>query len=211
MNIVICLLNHNYELNETILIPFKIKNTLDISTKYEANSMMPLMPKSTAVWLIDNTTLTFEQIAEFCGLHMLEIQAIADASVGKLAPFDPITHGQLTKEEIKRCEQDSSAQLKIAISNVEQIRQKGTKYLPLVKRQDRPNGILWLVKEYPKIPDVQICKLLGSTKNTVEAIRKKSYKNYASLKAENPVKLGLCSQVEFEMLLSSLAPSTDRE
>lgn len=164
---------------------------------------MPLMPKSTAVWLIDNTALTFEQIADFCNLHILEVQALADGSVGKIAPFDPTTHSQLTKEEIIRCEQDASARLRLTTSTVEQIRQKGPKYIARIKRQDRPNGILWLVKEHPTINDKQICKLLGSTKSTVESIRNKSYKNYKALKAQNPIKLGLCTQIEFDVVLLS--------
>ncbi|MCP5322634.1 MAG: DUF1013 domain-containing protein [Candidatus Paracaedibacteraceae bacterium] len=172
--------------------------------------MMPLMPKSTAVWLIDNTALTFEQIAEFCGLHILEIQAIADDSVGKIAPFDPTSHSQLTKEEIERCEKNPSAKLMLTVSTVEQFRQKGPKYLSRAKRQDRPNGILWLVKEFPNISDIQVCKLLGTTKSTVESIRNKTYKSYSALKAQSPVKLGLCNQVELDAALSSVSQSDDK-
>lgn len=166
--------------------------------------MMPLMPKSTAVWLIDNTALTFEQISTFCGLHILEIQAIADDSIGKVAPFDPTKHGQLTLEEISRCEQDPNAQLQTAQSMVERLR-TGPKYMPRSKRQERPNGILWLLKEHPEIETSKICKLLGTTKSTVESIRNKSYKSYSTLKPQNPVKLGLCSQVEFDALLKTNA------
>jgi hypothetical protein len=164
--------------------------------------MVPLMPKSTAVWLIDNTSLTFEQIADFCGLHILEVQAIADDSVGKIAPFDPTAHGQLTKSEIERCERDPAARLVIMVSTVEHIRTGGAKYIPRARRQDRPNGILWLIKEYPNISDSKICQLLGTTKSTVESIRNKSYKEYSNLKAQNPVKLGLCSQIEFDAVVS---------
>jgi hypothetical protein len=167
------------------------------------------MPKSTAVWLIDNTGLTFEQIANFCGLHLLEVQAIADEAIGKIAPFDPTTHGQLTKEEIARCEQDPSAQLHMIESTVEQFRQRGQKYLSRVKRQSRPNAILWLLKEYPIITDKKICDLLGTTKNTVEAIRNKSYKLYGNLKAQHPVTLGLCSQIELDALVSSIQSKGD--
>lgn len=166
--------------------------------------MIPLMPKSTAVWLIDNTALTFEQIATFCGLHILEIQALADDSIGKVAPFDPTKHGQLTPEEINRCEKDSTAQLQTAQSMVERLR-TGPKYMPRSKRQERPNGILWLLKEHPEIATAKICKLLGTTKSTVESIRNKSYKSYNSLKAQNPIKLGLCSQIEFDAILKTEA------
>lgn len=171
---------------------------------------MPLMPKSTAVWLIDNTTLTFEQIADFCGLHLLEIQAIADDAIGRIASFDPTIHGQLTREEIARCEQDPSASLQRIVSTVEQFRHKVTKYMPKAKRQIRPNGILWLLKEYPIIADTKICNLLGTTKNTVAAIRNKSYKNYGELKAQHPVKLGLCSQIEFDTVVASIQPLEER-
>jgi uncharacterized protein len=165
--------------------------------------MMPLMPKSTAVWLIDNTTLTFKQIADFCDLHLLEIQAIADDSIGRVAPFDPTIHGQLTREEIARCEQNPSASLERIAGVVEHFRHKVAKYMPKAKRQIRPNGILWLLKEYPIIADAKICNLLGTTKSTVTAIRNKSYKNYGELKAQHPVKLGLCSQIEFDAVVAS--------
>lgn len=172
--------------------------------------MMPLMPKSTAVWLIDNTTLTFQQIADFCGLHLLEIQAIADDAVGKIAPFDPTAHGQLTREEIQRCEQNPEMKLRMVPSAVEQLRNTGTKYMPRAKRQNRPNGILWLIKEHPIITDTKICNLVGTTKSTVEAIRNKSYKNYGELKAQHPVKLGLCSQIEFDAVVASAEQSEKR-
>jgi uncharacterized protein len=172
--------------------------------------MMPLMPKSTAVWLIDNTSLTFQQIANFCGLHILEIQALADDSISKVAPFDPTKHGQLTKEEITRCEADPLAQLQTAQSMVERLR-TGPKYMPRSKRQERPNGILWILKEYPDIQTSKICKLLGTTKSTVESIRNKSYKSYSTLKPQDPIKLGLCSQVEFETLLGTTITHKDSQ
>lgn len=161
--------------------------------------MTPLMPRSTAVWLIDHTMLTFEQIAEFCGMHMLEIQAIADDAVGKIAPFDPIAHGQLAKDEIQRCEQDAGAKLTMRISDVELLRQQHPAS-PKLKRLDRPNSILWVLKQHPGLSDKQISDLLHTTKSTVEAIRKKTYKNYNALKPDSPVKIGICSQIDLDNL-----------
>jgi hypothetical protein len=164
--------------------------------------MMPLMPKSTTAWLIDNSTLTFEQIANFCGLHILEVKAIADDALGKITPFDPIAHTQLTKEEIIRCEKDSTAKLNICASAAEQFKLKETKKGSRTKRQDRPNGILWLVNQHPEVTDIFVSKLLHSTKSTVEAIRNKSYKNYGTLTPQNPVSLGLCNQIDLEAVLT---------
>lgn len=166
--------------------------------------MMPLMPKSTTAWLVDNTTLTFEQIAEFCGLHILEVQSIADDSTGKVTPFDPIAHTQLTREEIIRCEQDPTARLQITEAAAEQLKQKGAKQASRVKQQDRPNGILWVIKNHPELADSVISKLLRSTKSTVESIRNKSYKNYSTLRPQNPVTLGLCEQVDLDSVLMPL-------
>ncbi len=166
--------------------------------------MMPLMPKSTTAWLVDNTTLTFEQIAEFCGLHILEVQSIADDSTGKVTPFDPIAHSQLTRQEIVRCEQDPTARLQITEVAAEQLKQKGAKQVSRVKRQDRPNGILWVIKQHPELTDSVVSKLLHTTKSTVESIRSKSYKNYNTLKPQNPVTLGLCEQVDLDSVLMPL-------
>lgn len=163
--------------------------------------MMPLMPKSTTAWLVDNTTLTFEQIAEFCGLHILEVQAIADDATGKITPFDPIEHSQLTRQEIARCEQGPTARLQITDVAAEQIKQKESQHISRVKRQDRPNGILWLIKQHPEVTDIVVSKLLHTTKSTVESIRNKSYKNYSALRPQNPVTLGLCEQVDLDSVL----------
>lgn len=163
--------------------------------------MRPLMPKSTAVWLIDNTALTFEQISEFCGLHMLEVQAIADDSVGSISPFDPVANNQLSKEEISRCENDSTARLRILQSTADQLQEQHDKAMAKTIRQERPNGVLWLVKQHPQVTDIVISKLLHTTKSTVEAIRNKSYKNYNALKPQNPVVLGLCEQADLDAIL----------
>lgn len=175
--------------------------TVTEATKREPNIMMPLMPKSTADWLINNTTLTFEQISSFCGLHMLEVQAIADDTASKITPFDPIAHMQLTKAEIIRCEKDPEARLIISAGAAEQFKQKEAKHASKVKRQDRPNGILWIVRQHPEVTDIVVSKLLHTTKSTVEAIRNKSYKNYSALHPQNPVSLGLCNQVELDAVL----------
>ncbi len=164
----------------------------------------PLMPKATAVWLIENTTLTFEQIANFCGLHHLEIQGIADGEVAKgIIGLDPTTNGQLSHEEIKRCEQDSSQSLRLsedAVKHmiVEQKSHKGGKYTPVARRQDKPEAVAWLLKNCPEMADSQITKLIGTTKNTIDSIRNKTHWNSQNIKPKDPVLLGLCSQTELD-------------
>ncbi len=160
----------------------------------------PLMPKATAVWLIDNTALTFEQIADFTGIHMLEIQAMADGDVsGSIVGFDPILNGQLTKEEIERCEKDEKASLTLIESDAAKImRTAGAKYTPMSRRGDKPDAIMWLVKNHPELSDAQICKLIGTTKPSVVAIREKTHKNIAAIRPRNPVTLGLCTEANLE-------------
>ena len=167
---------------------------------------LPLMPKATAVWLIENTTLSFNQISEFCGLHELEVQGIADGDVALgMQGYDPIDNNQLTKEEIKRCESDSSAKLKLISSKVIDNlppRKKDTKYTPISLRQEKPYAILWLIKRYPvELSDSQIAKLTGSTKNTVVAIRNGTYRE-AVLESKSPMDVGLCSYQELEKSLN---------
>ena len=162
---------------------------------------LPLMPKATAVWLVENTALSFEQIADFCGMHALEIQAIADGEVATgIVGFDPIVSGQLTRAEIERCEADPDAHLTITRSDVPQPRakQKGARYTPVSKRQDRPDAIAWLIKHHTELSDAQIGKLLGTTKATIQAIRDKTHWNAPNIKARNPVTLGLCSEADLE-------------
>ena len=161
----------------------------------------PLMPKATAVWLVDNTALSFEQIAAFCGMHELEIQAIADNEVAiGMNGMDPVTNGQLTAEEIKRCEGDENAFLKMARSENPRPRSrpKGARYTPVSKRQDRPDAILWLLKYHPELTDAQISRLIGTTKNTINAIREKSHWNSQQLTPRDPVGLGLCMSADLE-------------
>jgi hypothetical protein len=165
---------------------------------------MPLMPKATAVWLVENSSLTFDQIADFCGLHSLEIQAIADDEVAiGMQGMDPIASGELTQEELYRCAANSRAKLKLAkpTNPVSKARSKGARYTPVSKRQDRPDAIAWLLKNYTELSDGQISKLLGTTKNTINAIRDRSHWNMPNIKPQNPVSMGLCTNGEFERVI----------
>ena len=163
--------------------------------------MSLLMPKATAVWLIDNTTLTFEQISEFCDLHVLEVQAIADGDVGQgIIGFDPIQNGQLSKEEIERCSSDSNLKLIQLDSNnsFASDKTKGPKYIPLSRRGDKPNAVAWLVKNHPELKDSQIIRLVGTTKSTIEKIRNRSHWNISNISGKHPILLKLCSQEDLE-------------
>ena len=167
---------------------------------------LPLMPKATAVWLIENTALTFTQIAEFCGLHELEIQGIADGDVATgMQGYDPIDNNQLTKKEILRCEKDSSSSLELISSKtIENLppRKKDTKYTPISLRQEKPYAILWLIKRYPtELSSSQIAKLTGSTKNTIEAIKTGTYRE-AILESKSPMDIGLCTYEQLEKSLN---------
>ncbi len=160
-------------------------------------SNAPLMPMATAVWLVENTTLTFKQIAEFCKLHEVEIQGIADGEVAKgIVGYNPIISGQLTREEINLSSDDKSRPLNISSYeiNIDSVDKKIKKYIPLSKRQDKPDSALWLIKQHPILKDSQIAKLVGITKNSVTLIRKKSYWNYNNLNAKDPVAMGLFNQ-----------------
>ncbi len=162
---------------------------------------LPLMPKATAVWLVENTGLTFEQIAEFCGLHALEVQAIADGEVAQgIQGLDPVASGQLSHEEIERCQADPSTRLQIQLSDVPLpvAKPRGTRYTPIAKRQDKPDGIAWLVRNHPELSDAQISKLLGTTKPTIAAVRDRSHWNTTNIRARHPVALGLCSQTDLD-------------
>ncbi len=157
----------------------------------------PLMPKATAVWLIEKTSLTFEQVADFVGMHPLEVQAIADGEVAQgIIGYDPVLNGQLTREEIARCEADSSARLQISANSlpIPKSRGKGAKYTPVSKRNDRPDAIAWVLRHYPHLTDVAVGKLLGTTKETIAKVRDRTHWNSANIKPRDPVILGLCSQ-----------------
>jgi len=180
-------------------------------------SNAPLMPKATAVWLVENTALTFEQIADFCKLHPLEVKGIADGEVAAgIKGQDPMTANQLTREEIARAERDpnhrlrlAEAKVKIAVAKVK----KGPRYTPVSRRQDRPNAILWLVKNHPELKDAQIMRLVGTTKTTIAAIRERTHWNAQQLSPMDPVMLGLCSQIDldFEVARASKEKPGDQE
>lgn len=165
----------------------------------------PLMPKATAVWLVENTTLTFRQISEFCEIHELEIQAIADGDVaGNIMGLSPIDNGQLSWDEIKRCEADVDANLKAneMERNVKARNAKAKKVLSPSQRSDKPCAILWVVKNYPELADSQICKLIGTTKPTIEAIRSGTHRDIANIRPKNPVTIGLCTEKDLDKALA---------
>ena len=162
---------------------------------------LPLMPKATAVWLVDNTTLTFDQIAAFCGLHPLEVQGVADGEVAiGIVGLDPIATGQLTAEAIKEAEADPGRELEMAQTTVPKpaARAKGPRYTPVAKRQDRPNAISWLLRYHSELTDGQIAKLVGTTKPTINSIRERTHWNINNIKLEDPVSLGMCTQLELD-------------
>ncbi|MCX8567590.1 DUF1013 domain-containing protein [Aminobacter sp. MET-1] len=161
-----------------------------------------LMPKATAVWLVDNTALSFDQIAQFCSLHPLEVKAIADGeSAQGIKGMDPVMTGQLTRAEIAKGEGDINHRLKLSDPKVRvpETKRKGPRYTPLSKRQDRPNAIYWLVKNHPELKDAQISRLVGTTKATIEQIRERKHWNIAQLTPMDPVALGLCSQIDLDI------------
>ena len=165
----------------------------------------PLMPKATAVWLVENTALTFDQIADFCGLHPLEVQAIADGEVAiQMQGLDPVANGQTTAEEIARCQADPNARLKLSEQAVPQqfVRHKGPRYTPIAKRQDKPDAIMYLLRNHPELSDTQISKLIGTTKPTIAAVRDRTHWNNTNIRARNPVLLGLCSQADLDAALT---------
>lgn len=171
-----------------------------------------LMPKATAVWLIENTALTFEQIAKFCSLHLLEVQNLADSETNHgMVGFDPIASGQLTLDEIHRCEQDlrASLQISVAVSADSVLGKKRSRYTPLAKRQERPDAIAWLLKYYPDLTDSQISSLVGTTKLTIDAVRNKSHWNAQNIKPRSPAQLGFCTQSELDTLVGLLKKSQE--
>lgn len=164
----------------------------------------PLMPKATAVWLVENTALSFDQIAEFCKLHPLEVKAIADGDAAQgIKGLDPIQTGQLTRDEIETGEADTNHKLRLADRKVRvpepQKSKRGPRYTPVSRRQDRPNAILWLIRNHPELKDAQIMRLVGTTKSTIQGIRDRTHWNAANLSPLDPVTLGLCSQIDLDM------------
>jgi hypothetical protein len=174
----------------------------------------PLMPKATAVWLVDNTSLTFEQIADFCGLHPLEVKGIADEDVAKgIKGQDPVTSGQLTREQIEEAEKNPKARLKMAppkhkMPSVKQ--KKAPRYTPVSKRQDKPDAVYWILRNHPEFADADIIKLIGTTKATIQKIRERSHWNATNIKAVDPVTLGLCSQLELDLAVTRAAQKRER-
>ena len=169
---------------------------------------LPLMQKATAVWLVENTSLTFRQIATFCGLHELEISGIADGEVAQgIRGMDPISTNQLTREEIENCEKNADRNLELMINPAAkgEKKRRGPKYTPLSKRQDKPSAILWLVKFHPELTDGQISKLVGTTKNTIQSIRQRSHWNINNIQPIDPVALGLCKQVELDVQVKRIS------
>ncbi|MCU0832385.1 MAG: DUF1013 domain-containing protein [Rhizobiaceae bacterium] len=175
---------------------------------------LPLMPKATAVWLVDNTALSFEQIAEFCGMHVLEIAAIADGEFAQgIRGMDPTGNGQLTRDEIRRCENDPNAKLRLADPKVripQGSKRKGPRYTPVTKRHDRPNAILWMVRNHPELKDSQIGKLLGTTKSTIQQVRERTHWNSSNLTPMDPVALGLCTQIELDAAVRKASKDAPR-
>ena len=167
------------------------------------------MPKATAVWLIDKTALTFDQIAEFCGMHPLEVQAIADGEVAQgIMGYDPVANSQVTAQDIERCEADPAARLRIlASSNPTPKKARGGRYTPVAKRNDRPDAIAFLLRNYPQLSELQLSKLLGTTKETIQKIRDRSHWNASNIKPRDPVILGLCKQSD---LNDAIAAANDR-
>ena len=172
---------------------------------------VPILPKATAIWLVENTSLTFKQIADFCAIHELEVKGIADGDVGQgIQGLDPIYGGQLTSEEIERCSLDPNAKLKLSHSVVYNLTKKKTqvKYTPIARRQDKPDAIYWVVKNCPEMSDSQIVKIIGTTKSTIEAIRERSHWNMKNIRPRDPVLLGICTQIELDNLIEKVKLSS---
>src|ERR1700734_2452274 len=174
----------------------------------------PLMPKATAVWLVDNTALSFEQIADFCGLHPLEGKGIADEDVAKgIKGQDPVSSGQLTREQIEQAEKDPQGRLKLAVSKHKMPAVKAKKiprYTPVSKRQDKPDAVYWILRNHPEFTDADIVKLIGTTKSTIQKIRERSHWNATNIKAVDPVTLGLCSQIELDLAVERASHRRER-
>jgi hypothetical protein len=165
----------------------------------------PLMPKATAVWLVENTSLSFEQIADFCGLHALEVQAIADGEVAiQMQGLDPVANGQTTTEEIERCQKDPEARLKLSAQAIPEalVKHRGPLYTPIAKRQDKPDAIAWLIKNHPELTDAQLTKLIGTTKPTIAAVRERTHWNSQNIKPRHPITLGLCTLADLDKAIA---------
>ena len=172
----------------------------------------PLMPHATASWLVDNTALTFQQIAEFCGLHILEVQAIADdLAATKLTGRDPLRSGELTLDEIDRGQSDPNYKLRMHREPDQAVRTKGPRYTPVSKRQDKPDGVAWLIRNHPELSDGQIGRLIGTTRSTIQALRERTHWNIANIQPKDPVTLGLTSQRELDAAVAKAAKARGAE
>ena len=172
----------------------------------------PLMPHATASWLVDNTSLTFQQIAEFCGLHILEVQAIADDTAAtKLTGRDPLRSGELNLDEIERGQADPDYRLQMQKEPDQAVRTKGPRYTPVSKRQDKPDGVAWLLRNHPELSDGQIGKLIGTTRSTIQALRERTHWNIANIQPKDPVTLGLTSQRELDAAVAKAAKARGAE
>ena len=171
-----------------------------------------LMPKATAVWLVDNTSLSFEQIAAFCGLHPLEVQGVADGDVaGGIMGVNPIQNGQLTREEIEKAEADPEYRMKVSDPKVRvptATKRKGPRYTPISRRNERPNAIRWLLRNHPELKDAQIMRLVGTTKSTIDSVRENTHWNSANIQPMDPVTLGLCSQIDLDLEVKRASKGT---
>jgi uncharacterized protein len=179
-----------------------------------ADLSKPLMPKATAMWLIDNTILTFDQIGDFCGLHEIEVQALADADVGRgMTARNPIDFHELSADDIKRCEADATARLHMIRPDIPlpKIRAKGPRYTPVVKRSDKPDALAWLIKHHPELSDAAMCKLVGSTKTTLQSVRDRSHPNSANLKPRSPAEIGLCTYGELDRVVHKALRALGRD
>jgi hypothetical protein len=174
---------------------------------------LPLMPKATAVWLIEKTALTFTQIADFCGMHPLEVQAIADGEVAQgIVGYDPVANSQVTLEDIRRCEADPNGRLKLLVTTMPAPkRHRGARYTPVAKRNDRPDAIAFLLRNYPQLSEATVGKLLGTTKDTIQKVRDRSHWNSANIKPRDPVILGLCSQTDLNQAVAQANERLERE
>ena len=177
------------------------------------NTNAPLMPKQAAVWLIENTALTFQQIADFCHLHVFEIETLANEEGIRIVGQSPINTGELTREEIIRCEADANASLKIQKNDLPQplARSKGPRYTPISKRGDKPNAIAWLLKHHPELSDAQIVKLIGTTKLTIEKIRTRTHADMVNIRAASPIELGLCKYDELDAAVQKARKKLEKE
>jgi uncharacterized protein len=188
---------------------------LSVSERAPMSDRKLLMPKATAVWLVENTSLTFEQIAELCGLHVLEVKGIADGDVAQgIKGMDPISSGQLTREEIAQGEEDHDYRLKLAEAKIDipDVKtKKGPRYTPVSRRQDRPNAVLWLLRSHAELKDSQIMRLVGTTKPTIAAIRERTHWNSPNLQPQDPVTLGLCTQIDLDEEVKKAARRIERE